>query len=49
MGNKDTAELLRAKGANAKDNQGHTPLRCAALTGGHVDVAELFRQYGGHE
>lgn len=49
-GRKGVVELLLAKGAevNAKDNKGVTPLH-EAMIEGRNEVAELLRQYGGHE
>ena len=47
--NKDVVELLLANKAkiNAKDNIGATPLFYAAAAG-HMDVATLLREHGGH-
>jgi ankyrin repeat protein len=45
----DIAQLLLASMAdvNAKDNRGATPLDVASASG-HIDVANLIRQHGGH-
>ena len=49
-GNKDTVELLMAKGGdiNARYDIGYTPLD-EANRSGHKDVAELLEKHGARE